>query len=744
MRAAGGICLFAGVRAMPWTISTSTSGAVHTVATWRSLRRCYAAVIVLVVGSTFTVIDAVDSGSTVAFLAGPLTVALGVMVVALVRDRVSTRHAAGAQIAYLMTLGASVVLNQPTGHLIPYASVVAMSAALIPGATPVALVVLDALALFGSWAFSGGESWRIAVIDSVVVLQNASVAYVVTVIAVLAARAADDQWIARSVAAWRLVAEHASTTERRRLSALVHDEVLHALAMLAKDTAAGLHEPVRAHLRRAVAVLRGDADAVDDLPALIRRTAAEVGLRPRLVASVGGEPPPAPIITAIGLAAAEAFRNAAAHSGCRDVDVDVSCSAQRVRVCVRDDGAGFTPGSEDRRRGIHGSIYQRLTDVGGSATIDSVAGRGTSVVLEWLAPAPAPTPTPTADAFEVVRRNAAQPIWWLLPPAAVSAVIVVGVLWPALRFPALDVGVVVATIVLSVVFTARVRDLVMSAATYWLTLVAIPVLVWLNVVAAGPGWETGYALVGMGALTPVVGIACLLGTPRQTVGIAFVAIASATIASQSSRAASLREQITCVSGPIYTALVAIALRRLINHLGTSAVADADDGNRLGQASAAEAIRAKVREANLSAMQATVLPHLARWARSGPPLPLPPDDRRLAASLEAAARDSLSVPGLLDGRCIELLSEVRARGADVELRCDVEDALPALREQVSGTLGQVLLHQHFHSLVVTVWAADPANRSLVLVCDAGDLRVPDGQRAVVERFGEFTRIELALT
>jgi signal transduction histidine kinase len=87
-------------------------------------------------------------------------------------------------------------------------------------------------------------------------------------------------------------------------------------------------------------------------------------------------------LRALVAACSEATLNAAKHSGVDEVSVYVEVEDGQVSAFVRDEGAGFDPGSvPDDRRGIADSIVRRMERHGGTAEIRSEAGRGTEVVL---------------------------------------------------------------------------------------------------------------------------------------------------------------------------------------------------------------------------------------------------------------------------------------------------------------------------------------------------------------------------
>jgi hypothetical protein len=87
---------------------------------------------------------------------------------------------------------------------------------------------------------------------------------------------------------------------------------------------------------------------------------------------------------ALADAAAEALRNAERHAAVTTVTLSVVQQPSGVQVEVRDTGLGFDPECiPDTRRGLRQSIIARMVDVGGAAHIDSAAGKGTIVRLEW-------------------------------------------------------------------------------------------------------------------------------------------------------------------------------------------------------------------------------------------------------------------------------------------------------------------------------------------------------------------------
>ena len=77
----------------------------------------------------------------------------------------------------------------------------------------------------------------------------------------------------------------------------------------------------------------------------------------------------------------EALRNAARHSGCRHVSVDLINSGDLVKVIISDDGKGFDTSLRKEGRGLW-VMRERAESVGGSLEILSRTGAGTEIRLE--------------------------------------------------------------------------------------------------------------------------------------------------------------------------------------------------------------------------------------------------------------------------------------------------------------------------------------------------------------------------
>jgi signal transduction histidine kinase len=192
--------------------------------------------------------------------------------------------------------------------------------------------------------------------------------------------------------------------ERRENERLVHDTVLNTLTALAGAIGAAAAQVV-SRCRQDVALIEGALGDPDnlaegagrpsgDLPREVEAVAAGMaarGLTVHIETEGGGRAVPAPVTVALSNAVREALSNVATHAGTGEAWVKVCVTALedtgvpcRVRVSVRDTGAGFDLTRVDRARlGLRRSIAERVAECGGLARIWSEPGRGTVVTLCW-------------------------------------------------------------------------------------------------------------------------------------------------------------------------------------------------------------------------------------------------------------------------------------------------------------------------------------------------------------------------
>ena len=93
---------------------------------------------------------------------------------------------------------------------------------------------------------------------------------------------------------------------------------------------------------------------------------------------------PHPAALAVCGSVHEALTNVARHARVSEAQVMARSDAGRVLVTVRDRGVGFSPRLVPAdRRGLSGSIRERMARVNGAAEVRSSPGHGTEISVEW-------------------------------------------------------------------------------------------------------------------------------------------------------------------------------------------------------------------------------------------------------------------------------------------------------------------------------------------------------------------------
>jgi signal transduction histidine kinase len=194
----------------------------------------------------------------------------------------------------------------------------------------------------------------------------------------------------------RLIA--AQDSERSRLERDLHDGAQqHLVALtvnlrLVQGLPAGSADKARELLAR-----QADAAtvAIETLSSLSRgiypRLLSEAGLLAALRSAVAtsaipvtitaGEVArlPAPVEAALYFCCMEAVQNAAKHSRASGVRVELSCDDAEWSLVISDDGVGFSPSSSDTTGAGLANMRDRLDAVGGTVTVASLVGTGTTV-----------------------------------------------------------------------------------------------------------------------------------------------------------------------------------------------------------------------------------------------------------------------------------------------------------------------------------------------------------------------------
>jgi signal transduction histidine kinase len=175
--------------------------------------------------------------------------------------------------------------------------------------------------------------------------------------------------------------------ERAEVAAMVHDQVLHTLALIQRN--AGDSKAVSRLARSQERALRNwlykpAPASCERLSTALEEATAEVEDTYSIVVEsvIVGDLDMDERIGALVAAAREALVNAAKHAQIEVVSLYAEVEPGLVGVFVRDRGVGFDPSAvEHDRHGVRGSIIGRMERHGGRAEIRSRLGEGTEVRL---------------------------------------------------------------------------------------------------------------------------------------------------------------------------------------------------------------------------------------------------------------------------------------------------------------------------------------------------------------------------
>jgi len=175
--------------------------------------------------------------------------------------------------------------------------------------------------------------------------------------------------------------------ERAELAAMVHDQVLHTLALIQRNaadqaTVIRLARGQERSLRNWLYKPMGSAE--EFFAAAIEEASAEVEdtFAVAVETVVVGDCKVDDRIRALVAATREALVNAARHAKVGTVSLYAEVEPDEMSVFVRDRGVGFDMSTiDDNRHGVRGSIVGRMHRHGGRAEIRSEPGEGTEVRL---------------------------------------------------------------------------------------------------------------------------------------------------------------------------------------------------------------------------------------------------------------------------------------------------------------------------------------------------------------------------
>ena len=198
----------------------------------------------------------------------------------------------------------------------------------------------------------------------------------------------------------------AQDEERRRIARNIHDELGQAMTALkmnleALDGTAPSTELFPTLLHRSQALVRDLDRAIDFLTSELRPAIDEVSLSTALghlvrswserfgiaaeFVTKGEHPLPPDVQEHLYRVTQEALHNVAKHAAANHVSVMVEGRAAEFVLLIEDDGRGFSEDDTPRRPQERGlgltSMRERAAIVGGSLTVESAVGQGTSIYV---------------------------------------------------------------------------------------------------------------------------------------------------------------------------------------------------------------------------------------------------------------------------------------------------------------------------------------------------------------------------
>lgn len=181
----------------------------------------------------------------------------------------------------------------------------------------------------------------------------------------------------------------ARSAARAEVAAELHDGVLQTLAVVQRrsDDAdlVRLARSQEAELRRYLAGPAETPTGAVPVESLLRAAAADATARFGLRVEVAAVPPLPALdpdrARSVRGCLAEILTNVAKHAGTDRAVVFAEADAGRLVVSVTDEGCGFDAG-QVTERGIAGSIRRRVDELGGSTSISSRPGAGTTATID--------------------------------------------------------------------------------------------------------------------------------------------------------------------------------------------------------------------------------------------------------------------------------------------------------------------------------------------------------------------------
>lgn len=542
--------------------------------------------------------------------------------------------------------------------------------ALVPWryALPAGLLLVGTYGFCRAGAVTGpAHRWTSAVADMAVLVDYSLVGRLVVPALRKVGAMADKASARRAQQHVKGEADLAEARALRLADRLLHDEVIHCLRALSMPPAAMPHE-VLAQLCETTQVHLSQASTTSEpgVPSGLRRLLQGIAQQIPVGVRVNCDPDlflPPEVSAAISGAAGEALRNVYRHAGTGQARIDADDHGGEIHVIVSDRGVGFDP-TAAHGMGIASSITARMAEVGGTSSIESVPGYGTTVALKWRPPI----------------RPAAE-LRGLLDPGQDRVRLIVGTVVPATIFSLVQLGLhydqvanpATASAAVLLNFLAVIAALAMCARSGMSGPAAFALCVLAVVTAWIGGWgiptsaHLDVAYFAAGASAPGLALVAFVRPARE----ALVGCAAATVTvvlmirRVNPTAAALMQGLPAVTACVFTVGVVLVARLILDRIGRVISRDQE----MAKAEVVTQLRAqaaaKISTARLQRVHAWVSPLLAGISTGAAGIGA---DRTVirARTLEAAVRDDIRLGTLISEPLRVAIAQVRSAGGFVEV------------------------------------------------------------------------------
>lgn len=512
-------------------------------------------------------------------------------------------------------------------------------------------------------------------------------------------QAAHTSLIAQRALTSRTAADAASTETRR----LMHDHLIAALSLIATGAAP---EHTRAASRAALTALKDgtgrSARAVRELAK--HSLGIDVIEVPGPLEHLDLDVPPM-VRDAVADATLEALRNVARHAGTDHARVEVEHASAGLVVRIIDDGDGFAVGDQ-LSFGIRMSIQSRMAEVGGSATIDSTPGSGTTVTLRWAAPAKAHRGPERRWRSLQDALGSVGPIVVAFPLAELISQVAMMLALPGPR-PVVSIAFGTCAIIACLALLWQVWHAPLRRWMVLACMAATPVAVVVGLYLAGPGALHGFDSWIVGVAGVPIFVLCFVGP----VTAALVTVAGVFSAIWMMASLDPTLGVGDATAPLSQTLLhaGIAFGTAFVILRFGAATRRNHATIVAQYLATEHERS--RRGLLAAIDHDVLVILERAAAGA----IDPQDRQAAKTADVMARrlrDEILAPGLITPTTRRVVDAARTRGVSIDIRAGRRSV--DVGQFLETVLGRLLPHVDDDAVVVVTPSASVADAAVVSV------------------------------